>query len=117
MIADTDALATSVWHDRYVGGAHRPALDLSTANPPDLYVLTRPEGVPFVEDGLRDGVHIREAMTTAFERVLEDSGCRWIPATGTPEVRLEEVVRTIDAVVAVPRFTAEGTGSTGDGLG
>jgi NadR type nicotinamide-nucleotide adenylyltransferase len=116
VIADTDGLATSVWHDRYVGGAHQPALDLATESPPDLYVLTTPDGVPFVDDGLRDGEDIRDDMTVAFERVLEASGCRWISAEGPPEVRLEEVVRTTDAMLDVPRFQEDAAGVKRDEL-
>ena len=41
-----NALATSVWHDRYVGGRHQPAIDLADQVPADLYLLTLPDAVP-----------------------------------------------------------------------
>lgn len=55
VVADTDALATSVWHERYVGGRHPAALELARVRRADLYLLTSPDGVPFDQDGLRDG--------------------------------------------------------------
>lgn len=104
VVADTDALATSVWHDRYVGGPHQPALDLAAQNPPDLYLLTLPDGVPFVDDGLRDGEHVRSDMTRAFQAVLGDSGVPWSSVSGHPGTRLAQAVELVDALLDQPRF-------------
>ncbi len=104
VVADTDALATSVWHDRYVGGPHQPALDLADQNPPDLYLLTTPEGVPFVDDGLRDGEHVRVDMTRAFEAALDGCGVPWSPVSGDRVARLAQSIRLVDDLLARPRF-------------
>ncbi len=104
VIADTDALATSVWHDRYVGGPHQPALDLAGQVPVDLYLLTLPDGVPFVDDGLRDGEHIRHEMTADFEVALSSSGRPWVAVAGNPEERLHTAVTHVDRVIARSRF-------------
>ena len=104
VVADTDALATSVWHDRYVGGPHQPALDLASMTPPDLYLLTTPDGVPFVDDGLRDGEHVRADMTRAFEVALDASGVPWSQVTGDRDARLAQAVRLVDVLLASPRF-------------
>ena len=104
VVADTDALATSVWHDRYVGGPHQAALDLADMTPPDLYLLTTPDGVPFVDDGLRDGEHVRARMTRAFEVALDASGVPWASITGDRHTRLQESAQMIDELLAKPRF-------------
>ena len=104
VVADTDALATSVWHDRYVGGPHRPALDLADQHPPDLYLLTTPNGVPFVDDGLRDGEHLRFDMTWAFEAALDGLGVPWSPVSGDRDARLAQSIRLVDDLLARPRF-------------
>jgi NadR type nicotinamide-nucleotide adenylyltransferase len=104
VVADTDALATSVWHDRYVGGPHQPALDLANQIPPDLYLLTTADGVPFVDDGLRDGEHVRVDMTRAFEAALESCGVPWSPVSGDRETRLAQAIRLVDDLLARPRF-------------
>jgi NadR type nicotinamide-nucleotide adenylyltransferase len=88
VIADTDALATSLWHERYVGGPHHPALVLARAQPPALYLLTSPGGVAWEHDGLRDGEAIRAGMHEAFVRELERCGSQWQLVEGTPAQRL-----------------------------
>lgn len=59
------------------------------AGRPDRYVLTSPEGVPFEQDGLRDGEHLREWMTERFREVLDESGVEWIEVGGGREERVE----------------------------
>src|SRR5581483_7884993 len=61
LFCDTDARATAVWEERYLGSSSAPVR--AAARPADLYLLTDHEGVPFEDDGLRDGEHIREWMT------------------------------------------------------
>ena len=78
-----DALATSVWHDRYVGGPCEPATTLAFATTPDLYILTSPEGVPFAQDGLRDGEAIRLPMHQQFIETLQRADVEWVGVTGT----------------------------------
>ncbi|PWK86176.1 NadR type nicotinamide-nucleotide adenylyltransferase [Lentzea atacamensis] len=77
VIADNDAFAATVWGERYLG--FRPNLFLGTA--PDLYLLTDHAGVPFEQDGWRDGEHLREWMTGLFERELTARGVPWLKLT------------------------------------
>jgi NadR type nicotinamide-nucleotide adenylyltransferase len=92
VVADTDALATSVWHERYVGGRHLVALELACARPPDLYIITSPDGVAFDQDGLRDGEQLRSEMHERFIGELESSGVRWVVVAGSREERLRAAV-------------------------
>jgi NadR type nicotinamide-nucleotide adenylyltransferase len=97
---DTDALATVVWHERY-RGATSPALDAIVASLPrrDLYILTLPDGVPFVQDGLRDGQHLRESMTERFRRILADrAAAPVLELRGSPEDRLRAALGKIDEI-------------------
>ncbi|MFK3985095.1 AAA family ATPase [Micromonospora sp. NPDC050397] len=86
LVGDTDARATAVWEERYLGS--RSAVTLAAARRPDLYLLTDHEGVPFEDDGLRDGEHLRGWMTGRFREVLRDSGVPVRELSGPPEVRL-----------------------------
>jgi HTH-type transcriptional repressor of NAD biosynthesis genes len=99
LILDTDALATTVWQERY-GRGPAPRLAALAANLPrrDLYVLTRPEGVAFEQDGLRDGEHLRAAMTGRFREVVAASGTAWMEASGTREQRVRQVLARLDAI-------------------
>lgn len=71
LICDTDALATTIWHERYMG-CGSPALHEIAAQqtPPFARVLTGDE-IPFVQDALRDGENIRHAMQQRFRDVLQ----------------------------------------------
>jgi len=77
VIADNDAFAATVWGERYLG--FRPNLFAGTE--PDLYLLTDHAGVPFEQDGWRDGEHLREWMTGLFERELTQRGVPWLKVT------------------------------------
>jgi NadR type nicotinamide-nucleotide adenylyltransferase len=73
VVADNDAFAATVWGERYLG--FRPNVFQGTE--PDLYLLTDHVGVPFEQDGWRDGEHLREWMTGLFERELAERGVPW----------------------------------------
>lgn len=93
-----DAFATTVWERRYLG----PALRASGPRGPellprrDLYLLTSHEGVPFEQDGLRDGEHIRADMTGWFVEAMTGAGHSWVLLTGSREERMRLAVRCVD---------------------
>jgi HTH-type transcriptional repressor of NAD biosynthesis genes len=77
VIADTDAFATSVWHERYLQ-QRSPAVDALAPSPVRrLYLLTHPDDVPFTQDGVRDGEHIRGWMTLALATRLDEERRTW----------------------------------------
>ncbi|QKT05888.1 AAA family ATPase [Gordonia sp. X0973] len=95
LICDTDVLATSVWHERYVGSASPTVVAAAASHRPLCYVLTGDE-IPFVDDGLRDGEHIRHGMARRFREVLAAQPVPWIEVSGEPEARLAQAVAFID---------------------
>lgn len=97
LVCDTDAFATGLWHERYMG-APLPALaPLATpASPHRLYLLSDVQTVPFVQDGLRDGEHIRGWMHGRFEQALADSGHSWRRVGGNEEEMLARALAFID---------------------
>jgi len=99
VVADTDALATSVWHERYVGGRHPAAVELARARPPDLYILTSPDGVLFDQDGLRDGEELRQAMHERFVCELESCGDPWVVVAGSREERIRLATLACDPLL------------------
>ena len=87
LISDTNAFATRLWQERYLG----TALAEPPHRPPDLYLLTAPD-FPFVQDGCRDGEHIREAMHARFAEELSRQDVPWVILTGPHQARLETAV-------------------------
>ncbi|MEE6258825.1 AAA family ATPase [Plantactinospora sonchi] len=98
LVCDTDARATAVWEERYLG-ATSPAVREAAAMA-DLYLLTDHVDVPFEDDGLRDGAHLRAWMTGRFRAELRAAGAPFILLTGPPEVRLATALAACDALLA-----------------
>ena len=94
LICDTDVLATALWHERYIGVVDPELLRRAAAHPPLLYVLTGDE-IPFVQDGMRDGEHIRSWMQQRFRDELGAQPVEWVEVRGTHEQRLEAAVQAI----------------------
>ncbi|GAA2147180.1 AAA family ATPase [Glycomyces algeriensis] len=99
LFCDTDAFATGIWHERYMGGRN-PAIDeVADRVAHDLYLLTDHEGVPFEDDGLRSDEHLRPWMTARFAAELERTGRRYVTLRGPHEQRLKHAVEAVDALI------------------
>ncbi len=99
VVSDTDVLATSIWHERYMGQRSASVEGLAARWKPDLYVLTGDE-IAFVQDGMRDGEHLRHAMQQRFREVLAAQDVPWFEVRGGVEERLQASVARIDALLA-----------------
>ncbi|WP_309113392.1 AAA family ATPase [Saccharothrix sp.] len=95
LVCDNDSWAASVWGHRYLG--HPVVVE---ARRPAFYVLTDHEGVPFEQDGWRDGEHLRTWMTGLFEEGLAARGVPWVKVTGSPEARLRQALAACAPVLA-----------------
>ncbi len=98
LVCDTDARATAVWQERYLGVA--TAAVTALARRPALYLLTDHDGVPFHDDGLRDGEQVRAWMTNRFRQVLATTGVPVVELSGPHPARLERAVRAVDRLLA-----------------
>lgn len=101
LVCDTDPLATTVWHRRYVGGACEALERLAAGRRCDLYLLTVPD-FPFVQDGTRESEALREAMHGWFEEALARRGVPWVALGGPHEVRM---ARALEAIAPLRRFS------------
>lgn len=94
LVCDTDALATAIWHERYVAQASAGVEELAAARRPFLYVLTA-DDIPFVQDGLRDGEHLRDWMTDRFREVLAQQRAPVVEVGGSVQARVMSVLAEI----------------------
>lgn len=101
LICDTDALATSIWHERYLGAGSPRVEELATARRYALYILTA-DDIPFVQDGTRDGEHIRGWMTARFRQMLTKRPEPWIEVHGDRTERLAAATATINQMLTEP---------------
>lgn len=96
LVCDTDALATAVWHERYLGQPSPEVEALAAARPYSLHVLTR-DDIPFVQDGTRDGEHLRRWMTERFRQRLAERAEPWIEVGGNLDARVTAVVAALSS--------------------
>ncbi|MFB9238766.1 AAA family ATPase [Plantactinospora siamensis] len=101
LICDTDALATSIWHERYLGAASPRVAGLAAARSYALYILTA-DDIPFVQDGTRDGEHLRGWMTDRFRQALGARTEPWIEVRGSRRERLAAARTAIDTLLTIP---------------
>lgn len=87
LVCDTDSFATQVWERRYLGEQSRNAAAIEVPCH-DVYFVTDHVDVPFVQDGLRDGKHIRGDMTRWFLDALTATGRSWVLLTGSLDERV-----------------------------
>jgi cytidyltransferase-related domain len=87
LVCDTDSFATTLWHRRYMGYDSEQVREIATERKADLYLLTGDE-IPFVQDGLRDGEHIRHEMHRWFVDALEGQSLPWHLIEGSREERV-----------------------------
>ncbi len=108
VIADTDSLATALWERFYIGeGSYGSYRGLTQLPRRDLYLVTDHEGVPFEDDGWREGEHRRAEMTEWFEEDLTRGGHSWILVTGDHDRRMATATEIIDLIIAQRnRFTS-----------
>jgi HTH-type transcriptional regulator, transcriptional repressor of NAD biosynthesis genes len=98
VFGDTDAFATAIWEERYLGSASPDVVAL--ARRPDLYLLTDHAGVPFEDDGLRDGEDIRTWMSLRFRERLTAQDAAVVMLTGPHERRLDTAIQAVDVMLA-----------------
>ncbi|WUD72207.1 AAA family ATPase [Streptomyces sp. NBC_00510] len=100
LFCDTDAMATTIWHERYMGGPNPRVEAVAARGRQHLWLLTDDAGVPFEDDGLRDGEHLRSWMTGRFRAELTRRGLPYVVLTGPHEQRLRTAVTAVDALLA-----------------
>lgn len=98
LICDTDAFATAIWHERYLGQPSPDVLAIAAIRRYDLYILTDVD-TPFVPDEIRDGESIRGWMHKRFQDELSRMGVPLLLLSGPHERRLAEAVARIDALL------------------
>jgi len=97
LFCDTDAFATQLWERRYLGEGSTAAFDALPVLPSrGLYLLADVTGVPFEQDGIRDGEKYREAMQQWFVEELTAREQPWALVGGPPAERLATSIRLVD---------------------
>lgn len=100
LICDTDAFATAVWERRYLGPGARTGQPWTEVPARAVYLLTDHRGVPWLDDGMREGnLEVRAAMTDWFADALTAAGQSWVLLTGSSSDRFDLAVATVDPLL------------------
>jgi NadR type nicotinamide-nucleotide adenylyltransferase len=106
LLCDTDAFATSIWHERYMNYRSSTVERIADQRTYDLYLLTDID-IPFVQDGTRDGEHIRSWMHTRYKERLRETGRPFVLVRGTLSQRLATAIASIDPLLSPPKDLAD----------
>lgn len=101
VIADTDALVTAVWHERYLGSSDPELDELAAANLPDLYLVCA-DDFDWVQDGTRESHEHRSAMQRSIEQRTEASGAPVVTLAGSREQRLAVALEALEPFRTLP---------------
>lgn len=101
LFCDTNAFATATWYERYYHARDAEVDALGARARADLYLLAAPD-VPFVQDGFRDGEHIREWMHRRFAEQLAAGSTPWVELRGPHQGRWPAALAAVDRLLAEP---------------
>lgn len=104
MFCDTDALATAIWHERYMGAWSQEVEEIAERRQYALYILTQPD-IPFVQDRIRDSELLRGWMTDRFRVELTRRNRPWVLVQGPLQERLGLAIRAVDRLLAGESFS------------
>lgn len=100
LVCDTDAFATALWERRYLGSLARRDQRWTRVPPRAAYLITDHHGVPWEDDGWREGdLDMRAAMTGWFIDELTRAGHSWVMLTGELNERISLALRTIEPLL------------------
>lgn len=98
LFCDTDSFATTLWHERYMGFVSPEVDALSASREYEQYIVTDVD-IPFVQDGTRDGEHIREKMHHRLLQELESRDKKYMIVSGSIEKRIEQAKAQCDKIL------------------
>jgi nicotinamide riboside kinase len=99
IVCDTNAVATELWQKRYMGKTTDTMTKIANNDTVDLYIITGDE-IPFVQDGIRDGEHIRHEMHQWFVAHLAQKKTPYITVRGSQRERLAIALREANEMIA-----------------
>ena len=98
LFCDTDALATALWHEHYMGGPSPETVALAWSRRYDLTFLTATD-IPWEDDGTRNSDAVRQRMHVRFEEELRRRPEPIVELRGSLEERTRTAVEAIDRVL------------------
>ena len=102
VVYDTNAVATEVWQRRYMKRTTPEMEAIGSQEKVDLYIITGDE-IPFVQDGIRDGEHVRHKMHKWFIDRVKKTNVPYVVVTGPRGKRLATALHAAERTIAEKR--------------
>lgn len=99
LFGDTNAFATAIWHERYLGVRDPKTDEIANRDIVDIYLITAND-VPFEADGIRDGEQVRDWMFETFVEEITKLGIPYEILVGDEQSRLNRAIQVIDEKIA-----------------
>jgi NadR type nicotinamide-nucleotide adenylyltransferase len=100
LFCDTDALATALWHEQYLGTEAPEVVAIAWSRQYDLTLLTAAD-YPWIDDGSRNSDAARQRMQRRFEVELARRPEPVVELRGSVAVRTRAAVEAIDRVLRI----------------
>lgn len=98
LICDTDAFATGIWHEKYLGSVSEEVKKLYKNRRYDLYIVTDPQ-TPYAKDEIRVGEDSRVWMHERFIEDLVKNKKKFVVVKGNKQIRLAQAVTSIENII------------------
>jgi len=102
LICDTDSFTTNIWYERYMNKRLERLENIHQIHSQKVasfvYFLFNPKGIPFVQDGTRDGEKIREWMFDLFKQRLSEKNKLFFIIEGSYEEMENELKKSIHQI-------------------
>jgi NadR type nicotinamide-nucleotide adenylyltransferase len=108
LFCDTDALATAIWHEQYLGSRAPEVEAVARARTYDLILLTAAD-IPWVQDGDRNSDEVRQRMQRRFEAELALRPEPVVELRGPLATRLATAIEAIDTHLGLQPPIERGT--------
>jgi HTH-type transcriptional repressor of NAD biosynthesis genes len=107
LICDTNSFVSGIWYERYMYHPVPPELQViheKMCINPVIYLLSEVKGMPFVQDGYRDGEEIRENMQKQFfvalQKEKEKNNICYDVLSGSYDERFYQAIQIIDSLIS-----------------
>ncbi len=95
LFCDTDALATAIWHEQYLGAPAPSVMEIARSRAYDLTFLTAAD-IPWEQDGSRNSDATRQWMQRRFENELAHRPEPVVELRGSIDQRLGTALEAIE---------------------
>lgn len=98
LVCDTNMTVMKIWSEQKYGFCAEWILNVINSRYYDHHFVCKPD-MPWDEDPLRENPYNRDELFQLYITEMEKQQCRYTIVSGSPEVRLKQVVEVVDKFI------------------